>query len=111
MVDDEELVRVEACAFHAGVPVCAEWTALAGTSEENAEAPGTDEAAQTEGDGLELGGCEDAAVEADDGDLDGGAEDEICELVGQEDLLWLEFMQCHRRGYIYLPVVHHGLGV
>lgn len=82
MVDDEEDVRVEALPVHALVPVCAEGPALAGAGEEDAQAPGADEAVETEGDFLEAGGGEDAAVEADDGDLDGGGEDEVGELVG-----------------------------
>lgn len=66
LVDDEEDVWVEALPVHALVPVCAEGATLAGAGEENSQAPGADEAVETQGEFLEAGGCEDAAVEADD---------------------------------------------
>lgn len=105
LVGDDEDFGVEALALHALVPVCAEWAALAGASEEDAGAPGADEAVQAEGEALEFGGCEDAAVEADDGDFDARAEEEVGELVGEEDLVGLDTRMKRPFGLTYLPVV------
>lgn len=90
LVDDEEDAWVDALAVDAVVPVGAERAALRRAGDEDGEPPGGDEGVQAEGEVLEFGGCEDSPVEADDGDLDGGGEDEVGELVGEEDLGWLD---------------------
>lgn len=90
LVDDEELVLVEAFAVDAGVPEGFDRAALQAAGDNDPRGPSDDEGVEGEGDMLEFRGCEDTAVEADDGGFDGGAEEEVGELICEEDLAEIE---------------------
>lgn len=86
LVDDEELVPIDALGLDARIPVTPQRAALQGTDQKDGGAPKADHPHDGSRYPLE-GPCrEDAAVEAHNRQSERGAEKKVRELVGKEDL-------------------------